>query len=173
MRSRMLAIAVAATSLVAACGSDDSDDSSDTEAPPASEVTAPTSQTEAPADTATGGSGDELLVGVATTDLGEVLVDRGGFVLYGFTPDEGGTPTCDDGCADAWPPVVVESAELPAGLDAAVFTVAERSDGSHQLVAGGWPLYRYAGDISPGDSIGQSSGGVWFIVAADGTLIGT
>ena len=126
---------------------------------------------EAPSGSEAPTTGDDALVAAVTVDIGDVLVDQGGFVLYGFTPDDAGTPTCEDACADAWPPVVVGSAELPAGLDASVFTVTERSDGTHQLAAGGWPLYRYAGDISPGDTSGQGVGGVWFAVAPDGTLI--
>jgi len=37
--------------------------------------------------------------------------------------------------------------------------------------AGDWPLYRFAGDHAPGDVNGQGSGGVWFAMAPDGTLI--
>src|SRR5690606_38177783 len=76
------------------------------------------------------------LVGTADTELGEVLVDADGLSLYGFTEDVDGVPTCTDACADAWPPLLVESAELPEGLDAAVFSVVERPDGDFQLVAG-------------------------------------
>ena len=32
------------------------------------------------------------------------------------------------------------------------------------LKAGAWPLYRFAGDAAPGDTNGQGSGGVWFVV---------
>ena len=52
-----------------------------------------------------------------------------------------------------------------------MFSIAERSDGSFQLAAGGWPLYRFAGDVAAGDTTGQGSGGVWFVVAPDGTLV--
>ena len=31
------------------------------------------------------------------------------------------------------------------------------------------PLYIFAGDAAPGDVNGQGSGGVWFVVAPDGT----
>jgi predicted lipoprotein with Yx(FWY)xxD motif len=166
---RLLAIAVVTTLVGVACGSDESDDAFTTDTITTDAVSA---ATVAPAETdGDGSSGGAAPVGVATNDLGDVLVDRGGFVLYGFTPDEDGTPTCEGACADAWPPVVTESADLPVGLDAAVFTVVERSDGTRQLAAGGWPLYRYAGDIAPGDTTGQGSGGVWFAVAPDGTLI--
>ena len=56
-----------------------------------------------------------------------MLVDADGMTLYGFTKDEDGTPTCDGDCADAWPPVVVEGDELPAGLNPDVFSVVERA----------------------------------------------
>ena len=47
----------------------------------------------------------------------------------------------------------------------------ERPDGTHQLKAGKWPLYRFAGDSEPGDTNGQGSGGVWFVVDGLGGLI--
>ena len=78
-----------------------------------------------------------------------MFVDADGMTLYGFTKDEDGTPTCEGACADAWPPVIVESDELPAGLNPDVFSVVERPDGTHQLKAGKWPLYRFAATASP------------------------
>ena len=73
-------------------------------------------------------------------------IDADGLTLYGFTNDADGVPTCEGDCAGAWPPLLVDGEELPAGLDPAVFSVVSRSDGSHQLKAGAWPLYRFAGD---------------------------
>jgi hypothetical protein len=32
-------------------------------------------------------------------------------------------------------------------------------------------LYRFSGDAAAGDTNGQGQGGVWFVVAPDGTLI--
>lgn len=120
--------------------------------------------TEAPADVAS-------IVAVANTPIGDALVDEAGLTLYGFLDDTDGVPTCDGACADAWPPVIVESGELPADLDAAVFSVSERSDGTFQLNAGVWPLYRFAGDAAAGDVNGQGSGDVWFVATPDGGLI--
>jgi predicted lipoprotein with Yx(FWY)xxD motif len=103
--------------------------------------------------------------------LGTILTDAAGLTVYGFTQDATGTPTCTGGCADNWPPVTVDGGALPDGLDPAVFSVVERADGTFQLKAGDWPLYRFAGDAAPGDTNGQAAGGVWFVVAPDGTLI--
>jgi predicted lipoprotein with Yx(FWY)xxD motif len=110
-------------------------------------------------------------VSTATTPLGEVLVDTKGMTLYGFTKDADGNSSCNDKCAEAWPPLTVDSADLPAGLDPQVFSVITRADGSHQLKAGKWPLYRFAGDSAPGDVNGQGSGGSWFVVDPTGKLI--
>jgi len=114
---------------------------------------------------------DAAAVSEAETDLGPVLVDADGLTLYGLTDDTDGVPTCDGTCADAWPPLTIDAAELPAGLDPNLFSVVERPDGTSQLKAGEWPLYRFAGDAAPGDVNGQGSGGVWFAVAPDGSLI--
>jgi predicted lipoprotein with Yx(FWY)xxD motif len=128
---------------------------------PAEEPTAPAP--EAPAEPAP--------VTVGSTGLGDALVDAEGRTLYGFTNDADGLPTCEGDCAGAWPPVIVDGSELPAGLDANVFSVVERSDGTHQLKAGKWPLYRFAGDGAAGETNGQGSGGVWFVVDPAGGLI--
>jgi predicted lipoprotein with Yx(FWY)xxD motif len=105
--------------------------------------------------------GADAVVKAADTDLGEVLTTADGMTVYGFTNDSGGTSSCE---------VTVDSGEVPAGLDAEVFAVSERSDGTFQLVAGDWPLYTFAGDEAAGDVNGQGSGGVWFAVAPDGEL---
>lgn len=120
------------------------------------------------AETETAG---EAIVSVGTTEAGDVLVDAAGLSLYGFLDDVAGLPTCEGACADAWPPVLVDGSDLPAGLDAATFSVVQRPDGSFQLKAGTWPLYRFAGDAAAGDINGQGSGDVWFLTAPDGGLI--
>ncbi len=107
----------------------------------------------------------------AQTSLGEVLVDADGMTLYGFTKDADGNSSCNDKCAEAWPPLTIDSDQLPASLDAKVFSVITRADGSHQLKAGKWPLYRFAGDSAAGEVNGQGSGGSWFVVDPAGKLI--
>jgi predicted lipoprotein with Yx(FWY)xxD motif len=112
------------------------------------------------------------LLGVSDNELGQLLADAAGRTLYGFTKDADGTPTCVDGCANAWPPVVVdESLDLGTLPDSATFSIVDRPDGSKQLKAGKWPLYYFSGDTAPGDTNGQASGGIWFVVAPDATLI--
>jgi predicted lipoprotein with Yx(FWY)xxD motif len=117
-------------------------------------------------------AGADATVGQGDTELGTVLVDAEGLTLYGLTDDTDGVSTCDGACAEAWPPLTVDGPDLPSGLDSDLFSVVERSDGTFQLKAAEWPLYRFAGDAAPGDTNGQGSGGVWFAVAPDGSLIG-
>jgi predicted lipoprotein with Yx(FWY)xxD motif len=156
VRTKLATCLVAATLLVAAaCGSDDDDSTSAGDAPAAQESDQ-------------GGGGAPVTTG--ETDLGEVLTTADGMTIYGFTNDSGGTSTCDDGCAEAWPPVLVDGETLPAGLDADVFSIIERSDETYQLKAGDWPLYTFSGDSAPGDTNGQGTGGVWFVATADGQL---
>jgi predicted lipoprotein with Yx(FWY)xxD motif len=157
--------------LLSACGSDSSDDATpDSSQPDATTAPAVTEDSTVPATDEPAGAGAPV-VGTESTDAGEVLVDADGVSQYGFLPDVDGLPTCTDACADAWPPLIVDSADLPAGLDADVFSVVERPDGSFQLAAGDWPLYAFAADAGPGDINGQGSGDVWFLAAPDGSLI--
>lgn len=124
---------------------------------------------EAPADETE--TAEAAPVATGSTEAGDVLVDEAGLSLYGFLDDTDGQPTCEGACADAWPPVLVDSAELPSGLDDAVFSVVEGPGGTFQLKAGVWPLYRFAGDAAAGDINGQGSGDVWFLATPDGGLI--
>ena len=52
---------------------------------------------------------------IGETPLGVALTDADGFTLYGFTKDGDGHPTCNDACADAWPPLLVDGDTLPEG----------------------------------------------------------
>lgn len=117
--------------------------------------------------------GSNVAVVGTDTDLGRILVDANGMTLYGFTNDADGQSACTGTCADAWPPLAVgPDWEVGPELDSAIFNTYTREDGSEQLVVGPWPLYTFSEDTVPGDTKGQGSGGVWFVVSADdGTLI--
>jgi predicted lipoprotein with Yx(FWY)xxD motif len=134
----------------------------------------PATATAAPATAAAGTpvAGGET-VQLATTDLGEIVVDSAGMTLYGFTPDEAtGEPTCYDQCTAAWPPLNVDGAfTVGEGLDMADFSTATRTDGGTQLKLGTYPLYYFANDEAPGDTNGQGLNEVWFVIGADGELI--
>lgn len=119
------------------------------------------------------GQGGRVAAYSAETELGEILVDSDGMTLYGFTNDTDGQSVCYSTCAEVWPPLTVGSEWIVGPeLDSAIFNGYTRDDGTEQLVAGPWPLYRFEDDTEPGDINGQGSGGVWYVVSAeDGSLI--
>jgi predicted lipoprotein with Yx(FWY)xxD motif len=115
-------------------------------------------------------------ISLATTELGDILVDGDGMTLYMFVPDqqENGTPTCYDDCERMWPPF--EPADsgvfLPGeGVDESLFGTVERKDGTQQVTYNDLPLYLFADDKDAGDVNGQGLGDVWWVMDADGQPI--
>jgi len=121
-----------------------------------------------------GGTDGPTLSTVEHDDLGDILADADGMVLYMFDPDPQGegSSACTDDCAANWPPLTVEEGapDTDAGVSAAVSTF-ERADGSTQVAANGWPLYYWQGDSEAGDATGQGVGGVWWVLRPDGTPV--
>ncbi len=105
-------------------------------------------------------------VGVSTSpQAGNILVDDRGMTLYRYAADPSNVSTCYDACAQAWPPLLVDA--VPATPDSALAAdlgVIARTDGTQQLAYRGAPLYYFVDDAQPGDTTGQGSGGVWFVV---------
>ena len=130
------------------------------------------------AATSTGGdatqpsaTAEATTVAVASSSLGDILVDGEGRTLYLFNSDEqGGPSTCYEGCAAAWPPLTGPAA-AGAGADESLLSVTERDDGTQQVTYNGWPLYHYASDSAAGDTKGQGVGDVWFAVDAQGEAV--
>jgi predicted lipoprotein with Yx(FWY)xxD motif len=146
--------------LGAACGSDSNKSSTDSGS----------KSTDTTAAASGGNASAAALIKTADSTLGKILTNDQGMTVYAFMNDKGGMSSCTDACAKAWPPVTTDSATLPEGLDAAVFKVIARPDGTHQIVAGEWPLYTFANDKAAGDTNGQGIGSSWFVVKPDGTV---
>lgn len=111
-------------------------------------------------------SGDTSVLVTEDAELGEILTDAEGMVLYSFGNDEqgSGVSTCEDSCLANWPPFVADDPlTLPEGVPGEL-TQIERSDGSMQVAYNGWPLYYFVGDTAPGDTNGHNVGDVWFVV---------
>ncbi len=178
MRRHTLTLLAAGLLVIAACGADPEEGASETtvatttaETAPATTVAAETTTTAGDETTTT--AAEEMVEGIHTseTDLGTILVDAEGFTLYVFTNDTAGESTCNEGCIENWPAVPGDSA-IGGDLDAAIFGTTARADGSEQLTVNDQPLYRYTPDEAPGDANGHGVGDVWFVVGADGNLIG-
>ncbi len=121
-------------------------------------------------DVTTGGEAASAGLELATTDLGEILVDASGYTVYLFTPDAQGDSTCYDECEANWP-VVAEVTAVGDGLDESLLGTTTRTNGDVQATFNGWPLYYFAGDAAAGDVNGQSLNGVWWVIDAAGEPI--
>jgi predicted lipoprotein with Yx(FWY)xxD motif len=173
----LLSLALPITLILAACSSSGGASTPPTTAPTVAPTAAPASQAPASAEPSAeapdaGGGGSIVL---ADNALGKILVDgdESSKTIYAFTPDTAGTPTCYDSCAENWPPALAEGTPtVGAGLDAALLTTVDRTDGTKQLKYGDWPLYYFAGDNAAGDTNGQGLSSKWYVIGADGKLIG-
>jgi predicted lipoprotein with Yx(FWY)xxD motif len=119
--------------------------------------------------------GRPATVGVASTGLGDVLVDRQGRTLYLFARDSGTVSACTGACAVNWPPLRVRGVPL-VGSGATPSDVGRtaRADGFSQLTYNGHPLYTFVNDKKPGDTNGEginAFGGSWFAVSAAGDKV--
>jgi predicted lipoprotein with Yx(FWY)xxD motif len=120
-------------------------------------------------------NGRPASVGVASTGLGDVLVDRQGRTLYLFARDSGTTSACTGACAVNWPPLRVHGAPLiGSGAKSSEVGRTARPDGSSQLTYNGHPLYTFVNDKKPGDTNGEgisAFGGSWFAVSPAGAKV--
>ena len=96
----------------------------------------------------------EVSLGTAT-----VLTDAKGMTLYIFVRDEPGKSNCTGGCAGAWPPLRVDAGVAPAEN----FSIIVRIDGTKQWAYKDKPLYLWARDEKPGDTMGEGVGDVWLV----------
>src|SRR4051794_36749618 len=120
-------------------------------------------------------TGRPATFGVASTGLGDVLVDRQGRTLYLFARDVGTQSACTGACAVNWPPLrvsgnpIVGSSAKPSAVGRTV-----RPDGIRQLTYHGHPLYAFVNDKKPGDTNGEgikAFGGSWFAVSPAGAKV--
>lgn len=102
-------------------------------------------------------------IGLKETPLGAVYTDSQGMTLYYYDHDTAGASLCNDGCATAWPPLLVQDtrSRLP---EAAPIT---RADGNRQWALAHRPLYRWHKDRVPGDITGAGVKNLWSLARAD------
>ncbi len=111
-------------------------------------------------------------VKISQSSLGPILTDQAGRTLYAFTNDKNGTSSCAGTCIATWPALAGGKAvAASAGARTALLGGTKRAEGTVQATYGAWPLYYYAGDVTPGDVDGQGVDDVWYAVGADGKLI--
>jgi len=106
-------------------------------------------------------------VKLASSELGQILVDSKGMTLYVDEKDKPGAPNCTGACLTVWPPAAAPaSPTFGAGLDATKFSTVTASDGTKQLAVDGFPLYTWTNDKKPGDTTGQDVNG-FYVVGKD------
>ena len=98
-----------------------------------------------------------VVVGMATTSLGPVLVGPTGLALYTHAGDTATTSSCTGSCATAWPPLTVAAGAAATGGtgESGTFGTLIRADGTTQVTYNELPLYGWQGDSRPGDVTGQ------------------
>ncbi len=99
--------------------------------------------------------------------LGDYLADSKGMTLYYYKKDSPGKSSCTGGCLNWWPIFYSEEITAPEGIDAKDFGTITREDGKEQTTFRGYPLYYFSGDKEPGDTNGQASRDVWFVVSPE------
>jgi predicted lipoprotein with Yx(FWY)xxD motif len=124
----------------------------------------------APSEAASMAAGDATVL-VADSDLGEILTDADGNVIYYFANDSEGTSTCEGDCLANWPPVPAEGSPTAGDGVTAELGTTEATDGTTMLTVNGFPAYHFAGDQAPGDTNGQGVGDVWWVFGPDGEPI--
>ncbi len=122
-------------------------------------------------------NGGSATVGVASSSLGNILVDSQGRTIYLFQQDTGTKSTCSGACATSWPPVRVSGKpKAGKGVNASMLGTTPRSDGKAQVTYNGHPLYLFADDTSAGDTNGQAVdafGAPWYVMSPAGDAITT
>jgi predicted lipoprotein with Yx(FWY)xxD motif len=105
-----------------------------------------------------------------------IVVDTKGRTLYRLSGETKTKFKCTSStCLAAWPPLTVRSkkAKLKAGtgVHGAVTVIKRAGVKGFQVLLGGKPLYRFAGDSAAGDANGngiKSFGGTWSVLRASG-----
>jgi len=87
---------------------------------------------------------------------GSILAGPDGKTLYTFSTDSAGVSTCADACANAWPPLVLDSGQPTAGPGlSGTLAVITRADGKRQVTYNGQPLYNFVRDTQAGVVTGE------------------
>jgi predicted lipoprotein with Yx(FWY)xxD motif len=96
--------------------------------------------------------------------IGSYLTDINGMTLYYFKKDSAGKSACEGPCVENWPLYYRETVAPKDSLAAGDFGTITRPDGKKQTTYKGMPLYYFAKDKKPGDTLGQGVKDVWYVV---------
>lgn len=113
---------------------------------------------------------------VASSRLGQILVDAKGRTVYLFLADSGTTSACNSAsCVQNWPPVLTTGApQAGPGASASLIGTTTRADGTTEVTYASHPLYYFIADKQPGQVTGQgidAFGAPWYVVSPSGMQI--
>jgi predicted lipoprotein with Yx(FWY)xxD motif len=100
------------------------------------------------------------------TKIGYVLATSAGQTVYWFSKDVKGSgkSACSGTCLAAWP-VVAGTPVAAAGVRlAGKLGTITRPGGVIQATYNGYPLYTYAMDLTPGQTLGNDAAGMWHVI---------
>lgn len=103
---------------------------------------------------------------------GTYVTDSAGNALYMLEGNRDGTK-CTGACLEAWPPLLVGDAQPTAGpsLEASMVASMKRPDGAMQVTYNNHPLHRYAADTGRGRTAGHDvhdQWGGWYLLTPRG-----
>jgi predicted lipoprotein with Yx(FWY)xxD motif len=151
-----LSPAIAASLLIAACGS--------------SSPTKTATHASTPASTASSTSSAPMVKTASNPTLGTILVTGQGMTLYHLSGESAGKFICTtSACMGVWHPLTVPAGTTPTGL-ASLGTV-KRPEGTMQVTYKGSPLYTFAQDTKAGETNGQGikDVGTWSAATTSGS----
>lgn len=94
--------------------------------------------------------------------------------MYIFDADKAnaGTSACEQspGCDEQWPPVLADQGfdVQEDCVDPDLIGTFTRKDGRKQITINGLPVYYFAADKAPKDTLGHGQGSVWWVASGDG-----
>ncbi|MEU0091557.1 hypothetical protein [Kribbella sp. NPDC006257] len=141
--------------------------------PPAAKPSAAPPPSATPSPTAQAPNDAPVVIKAGTTKLGPTAVNAEGFTVYLSVLDSTDPPrsVClSKTCLTAWKPVYVGKGGIiaGAGVDQAKLGRLVRPDGDVQATLGGWPLYLFIKDKTPGDVLGEGVKGTWHALSPAG-----
>jgi predicted lipoprotein with Yx(FWY)xxD motif len=95
--------------------------------------------------------------------VGDYLVDSKGMALYYFTKDLPGKSNAPAAVLALWPVFSAADSSVQPSLNGSAFSSITRDDGAKQTTYMGWPLYYFAKDQAPGDTMGEGVAGIWYL----------
>jgi predicted lipoprotein with Yx(FWY)xxD motif len=103
-----------------------------------------------------------------------ILVDQTGMTVYHLTAEKGRKLVCTGSCVKFWPPLVLKLGAKPQagpGVSKLKLGTIRRPNGRLQVTYNGFPLYRFSGDLKPGQVNGEGIEKVWFALNPAGKIV--